>query len=61
MAAWLYEAFLLFAIAWSRPWCFPSRRHAQRHGPAPLAAQGFLAVVFAIYFSYLWSAGRRWR
>jgi uncharacterized RDD family membrane protein YckC len=59
MAAWLYEAFLLFAIALIASLVF-SVTVDMRSGmdPRRWLLQGFLAVVFAIYFSYLWSRGQ---
>jgi uncharacterized RDD family membrane protein YckC len=59
MAAWLYEAFLLFAIALVASLVF-SVAVDMRSGmdPRRWLLQGFLTVVFAIYFSYLWSRGQ---
>ena len=59
MAAWLYEAFLLLAIALIASLVF-SVAVDMRSGmdPRRWLLQGFLAVVFAVYFSYLWSRGQ---
>lgn len=59
MAAWLYEGFLLFAIALIASLVFSvavdmrSGMDARRW-----LLQGFLLVVFAVYFSYLWTRGQ---
>ena len=59
MAAWLYEGFLLFAIALIASLVFSvavdmrSGMDARRW-----LLQAFLAVVFGIYFTYLWSRGQ---
>jgi len=59
LAAWLYEAFLVFAIALVASLVF-SVAVDMRSGmdPRRWLLQGFLGVVFAIYFSYLWSRGQ---
>jgi uncharacterized RDD family membrane protein YckC len=59
MAAWLYEAFLLFAIALIASLLF-SVALDMRSGidPRRWLLQAFLAVVFAIYFCHLWSRGQ---
>lgn len=67
MACWLYEGFLVFAIAAVGAFVF-SVTTDMRSGIAvqrPLLT-GFLVVVFGIYFSYCWSKGqtlamRTWR
>lgn len=59
MAAWLYEGFLLFAIALVASLVFSvavdmrSGMDARRW-----LLQGFLAAVFAIYFVHLWTRGQ---
>lgn len=59
MAAWLYEGFLLFAVALIASLVFSvavdmrSGMDARRW-----LLQGFLLVVFAVYFSYLWTRGQ---
>ena len=59
MAAWLYEAFLLFAIALIASLVF-SVAVDMRSGmdPRRWLLQAFLAVLFGIYFSYFWSKGQ---
>jgi uncharacterized RDD family membrane protein YckC len=59
MACWLYEALLLFAMALVASLVF-SVLVDMRSGmdPRRWLLQGFLAVVFAIYFSYLWPRGQ---
>lgn len=59
MACWLYEALLLFAIALIASLVFSvavdmrSGMDARRW-----LLQGFLLLVFAVYFSYLWTRGQ---
>ena len=59
MAAWLYEGFLVFALALIASLLFSvavdmrSGMDARRW-----LLQAFLAVVFAIYFCHLWSRGQ---
>jgi uncharacterized RDD family membrane protein YckC len=59
MAAWLYEALLLFAIALIAALVF-SVVVDMRSGmdPRRWLLQGFLLLAFGIYFSYLWSHGQ---
>ncbi len=59
MACWLYEGMLLFAVVFVSGWFFStfgqmrdamdSRRHL---------LQGFLFIIFGIYFTYFWSKGQ---
>jgi len=59
MACWLYEGMLLFAVVFVAGWLFStlgqmrdamdSRRHL---------LQGFLFVVFGVYFVWFWSKGQ---
>lgn len=60
MACWLYEALILFAVALIATLVF-SVAVQMRHGldPRQWLLQGFLAVVFGIYFAYFWSHGRQ--
>lgn len=58
MACWLYEGLLLFGVVFIAGYLFGTlsqTRHAMdnRH-----ALQGFLFVVFGIYFTWLWSKGQ---
>lgn len=59
MAAWFYEAVLLFAIGLIATLLF-SVLVQMRSGidTRRWLLQGFLAIVFAIYFSYLWTRGQ---
>lgn len=59
MAAWFYEAVLLFAIGLIATLLF-SVLVQMRSGidTRRWLLQGFLAVVFAIYFAYLWTRGQ---
>lgn len=57
MACWLYEGMLLFGVVFIAGYLFSTltqTRHAldNRH-----ALQGFLFVVFGIYFVWFWSRG----
>lgn len=59
MACWLYEAFLLFAVALIATLVFSVATN-MRSGIAvqrPLLT-AFLLVVFAVYFTYFWSKGQ---
>ncbi len=58
MGCWLYEGVLLFAVVFISAYLFGTlsqTRHAldNRH-----ALQGFLFVVFAIYFTWFWAKGQ---
>lgn len=58
MACWLYEGMLLFGVVFIAGYLFSSlsqTRHAldNRH-----LQQGFLFVVFGIYFAWFWSKGQ---
>ncbi|HVE53322.1 MAG TPA: RDD family protein [Ramlibacter sp.] len=59
MACWLYEALLLFAMGLIATLVF-SVAIDMRSGmdPRRWLLQGFLAVVFGIYFSFFWSKGQ---
>lgn len=59
MASWLYEALLLFAMGLIATLVF-SVAIDMRSGmdPRRWLLQGFLAVVFGIYFSFFWSKGQ---
>ena len=59
MLCWLYEALLLFAVALIATLVFSvavQMRHAL--DPRQWLLQGFLVVVFGLYFSYCWSKGQ---
>jgi len=58
MACWLYEGMLLFGVIFIAGYLFGTlsqTKHAlhNRHG-----LQAFLFLVFAIYFTWLWSKGQ---
>ncbi len=58
MACWLYEGMLLFGVVFIAGYLFGTlsqTRHAMdnRH-----ALQGFLFVVFGIYFTWFWAKGQ---
>jgi uncharacterized RDD family membrane protein YckC len=58
MACWLYEGMLLFGVVFIAGYLFSTlsqTRHAMdnRHG-----LQAFLFLVFAMYFTWLWSKGQ---
>ncbi len=58
MACWLYEGMLLFGVVFISGYLFGTlsqTKHAlhNRHG-----LQAFLFLVFAIYFTWLWSKGQ---
>ena len=59
MACWLYEALLLFAVGLIATLVF-SVAIDMRSGidPRRWLLQVFLAIVFAIYFSFFWSRGQ---
>lgn len=59
MACWLYEGILLFAIVFMAGWLFSTLGQMRDAMDArrPLL-QGFLFVVFGIYFSWFWSRGQ---
>ncbi len=61
MACWLYEGMLLFAVVFVAGWLF-SALAQMRSGmdERRRLLQAFLFVVFGIYFSWFWAAGRRW-
>jgi uncharacterized RDD family membrane protein YckC len=59
MASWLYEGFLLFAIGLIAALVFSVAVDMRNAMDARRwLLQGFLVLVFAVYFSYLWSKGQ---
>jgi uncharacterized RDD family membrane protein YckC len=59
MAAWLYEGLLLFAIGLIAALVFSVAVDMRNAMDARRwLLQGFLALVFAVYLSYLWSKGQ---
>jgi uncharacterized RDD family membrane protein YckC len=59
MACWLYEAMLLFAVAFVATWLF-STLGQMRSGidPRRVLLIGFLFVIFGIYFGWFWAKGQ---
>lgn len=59
MACWAYEGMLLFAVVFLAGWLFSTLGQMRDAMDArrPLL-QGFLFVVFGIYFSWFWSRGQ---
>jgi len=58
MACWIYEGMLLFGVVFISGYLFGAlsqTRHAldNRHG-----LQGFLFVIFGIYFTWFWAKGQ---
>ncbi len=59
MACWLYEGVLLFAIVFIAGWLFSTLGQMRDAMDARRALlQGFLFVVFGIYFGWFWSRGQ---
>ena len=59
MACWLYEGLLLLAVVFVAGWIFSALGQVRDGMDArrPLL-QGFLFVVFGIYFTWFWSRGQ---
>ncbi len=59
MACWMYEGLLLFAVVFVAGWLFSTLGQMRDAMDArrPLL-QGFLFVVFGIYFTVFWSRGQ---
>ena len=59
MACWLYEGMLLFAVVFIAGWLFSTLGQMRDAMDArrPLL-QGFLFIVFGIYFGWFWSRGQ---
>jgi len=59
MACWLYEGMLLFAVVFMAGWLFSTlgQMRSGMDARRPLL-QGFLFVVFAIYFVWFWARGQ---
>jgi uncharacterized RDD family membrane protein YckC len=59
MACWLYEGVLLFAVVFIAGWLFSTLGQMRDAMDArrPLL-QGFLFLVFGIYFTWFWSRGQ---
>ena len=59
MACWLYEGVLLFAVVFIGGWLFSTLGQMRDAMDArrPLL-QGFLFLLFAVYFTWFWSKGQ---
>jgi uncharacterized RDD family membrane protein YckC len=58
MACWMYEGMLLFAVVFVADYLFSSLTQS-RHGlENRMGRQGFLFVVFGIYFVWFWAKGQ---
>jgi uncharacterized RDD family membrane protein YckC len=59
MACWLYEGMLLFAVVFVAGWLFITLGQLRDAADArrPLL-QGFVFLVFGIYFSWFWAKGQ---
>lgn len=58
MACWLYEGVLLFGVVFIAAYLFGSLSQTRNALDNRHALQGFLFVVFGIYFVWLWSKGQ---
>ncbi len=59
MACWMYEGMLMFAVAFMATWLFSTlgQMHNAMDARHPLL-QGFLFVVFGVYFVWFWHRGQ---
>jgi uncharacterized RDD family membrane protein YckC len=59
MACWLYEGTLLFAVVFVAGWLFSTLGQMRdAMDSRRVLLQGFLFVVFGIYFGWFWSRGQ---
>lgn len=58
MACWLYEGMLLFGVVFIAAYLFGTLSQTRNALDNRHALQGFLFVVFGIYFVWLWSKGQ---
>lgn len=58
MACWLYEGMLLFGVVFIAAYLFGTLSQTKNAMDNRHALQGFLFVVFGIYFVWLWSKGQ---
>lgn len=58
MACWLYEGMLLFGVTFIAGYLFGTLSQTKNALDNRHALQGFLFVVFGIYFGWLWSRGQ---
>ena len=59
MACWVYEGLLLFGVVFMAGYVFGTLSQTRNALDNRHALQGFVFVVFAIYFTWFWSQGRR--
>jgi len=58
MACWLYEGMLLFGVIFIAGYLFGTLSQTKHALHNRLGLQAFLFLVFAIYFTWLWSKGQ---
>jgi uncharacterized RDD family membrane protein YckC len=58
MACWLYEGMLLFGVVFIAGYLFGTLSQTRNAMHNRLGLQGFLFVVFGIYFVWLWAKGQ---
>ncbi len=58
MACWLYEGMLLFGVVFIAGYLFGTLSQTKNALDNRHALQGFVFVVFGIYFVWLWSKGQ---
>jgi len=59
MACWLYEGMLLFGVVFVSGWLFSTLGQVKEaQGGSRWLLQGFLFVVFGVYFGWLWNKGQ---
>lgn len=58
MACWLYEGMLMFGVVFIAGYLFGTLSQTRHAMDNRLALQGFLFVVFGIYFTWFWSKGQ---
>jgi uncharacterized RDD family membrane protein YckC len=58
MACWLYEGMLLFGVVFIAGYLFSTLTQTRNALDNRHALQGFLFVVFGIYFTWFWSKGQ---
>lgn len=58
MACWMYEGVLLFGVVFIAGYLFGTLSQTRNALDNRHALQGFLFVVFGIYFVWLWSKGQ---
>ncbi|MEO8856959.1 MAG: RDD family protein [Burkholderiaceae bacterium] len=58
MACWVYEGLLLFGVVFMAGYVFGTLSQTRNALDNRHALQGFVFVVFAIYFTWFWSKGQ---